>query len=242
LAPPNPEARLRSLPPILRRTSRNSLPNCSKGSWGLSVLPPVEGIFTPNTISLSPWSRQRGCCYAIRAGRNLPDKEFRSVVVTLRMARRDRSFLPISPRRRGARTISSPFLHDAFRCETHHDEGARRVVSEGSSDEISSPTSLLIVCTAGCHGRLRGSYRRILRFSSIQPGTAEASQLPWATKVTLGPFMLLLPTQVGGRPSRFRLALHVAVQIGPYHPRMALEVWHMVSEDSALRHSRGLSC
>src|SRR6185295_16479509 len=70
LAPPNPEARLQSLPPILRRTSRNSLPNCSKGSWGLSVLPPVEGIFTPNTISLSPWSRQRGCCYAIRAGRN----------------------------------------------------------------------------------------------------------------------------------------------------------------------------
>ena len=40
-------------------------------------MPPVEGIFTPNTISLSPWSRQRGCCYAIRAGRNLPDKEFR---------------------------------------------------------------------------------------------------------------------------------------------------------------------
>src|SRR5262249_19848718 len=69
----------------LRRTSRNSLPSCSKGSWGLSVLPPVEGIFTPNTISLSPWSRQRGCCYAIRAGRNLPDKEFRylrTVIVT----------------------------------------------------------------------------------------------------------------------------------------------------------------
>src|SRR5436190_6294693 len=86
LAPPNPEARFQSLPPILRRTSRNSLPSCSKGSWGLSVLPPVEGIFTPNTISLSPWSRQRGCCYAIRAGRNLPDKEFRSIIVTLRMA------------------------------------------------------------------------------------------------------------------------------------------------------------
>src|SRR5262245_35332930 len=65
--------------------SRNSLPSCSKGSWGLSVLPRVEGIFTPNTISLSPWSRQRGCCYAIRAGRNLPDKEFRylrTVIVT----------------------------------------------------------------------------------------------------------------------------------------------------------------
>jgi hypothetical protein len=85
LAPPNPEARPHSLPPILRRISRKPLPSCSKGSWGLSVLPRVEGIFTPYTISLSPWSRQRGCCYAIRAGRNLPDKEFRylrTVIVT----------------------------------------------------------------------------------------------------------------------------------------------------------------
>ena len=85
LAPPSPEARLQSLPPILRRVTRKSLPSCSKGSWGLSVLPRVEGIFTPNTISLSPWPRQRGCCYAIRAGRNLPDKEFRylrTVIVT----------------------------------------------------------------------------------------------------------------------------------------------------------------
>src|SRR4029078_4542954 len=85
LAPPNPEARPQSLPPILRRTNRKSLPRCSEGSWGLSVLPRVEGIFTPNAISLSPWSRQCGCCYAIRAGRNLPDKEFRylrTVIVT----------------------------------------------------------------------------------------------------------------------------------------------------------------
>ena len=85
LAPPDLATRLQSLPPILRRTSRKSLPSCSKGSWGLSVLPRVEGIFTPDTISLSPWSRQRGCCYAIRAGRNLPDKEFRylrTVIVT----------------------------------------------------------------------------------------------------------------------------------------------------------------
>ena len=65
--------------------ARVSLPSYSKGSWGLSVLPRVEGIFTPNVISLSPWSRQCGCCYAIRAGRNLPDKEFRylrTVIVT----------------------------------------------------------------------------------------------------------------------------------------------------------------
>ena len=85
MAPPNPEARSQRLPPILRKTIRNSLPSYSKGSWGLSVLLRVEGIFTPRTISLSPWSRQRGCRYAIRAGRNLPDKEFRylrTVIVT----------------------------------------------------------------------------------------------------------------------------------------------------------------
>ena len=85
MAPPIPEDRLQSLPPILRRMARVSLPSYSKGSWGLSVLPRVEGIFTPDAISLSPWSRQCGCCYAIRAGRNLPDKEFRylrTVIVT----------------------------------------------------------------------------------------------------------------------------------------------------------------
>ncbi len=45
----------------------------------------VDGIFTANTISLSPWLRQWGSRYAIRAGRNLPDKEFRylrTVIVT----------------------------------------------------------------------------------------------------------------------------------------------------------------
>ena len=35
-------------------------------------------IFTHIAISPSPWSRQRPSRYAIRAGRNLPDKEFRS--------------------------------------------------------------------------------------------------------------------------------------------------------------------
>src|SRR5690606_993734 len=42
-------------------------------------------IFTGNSISLSRCWRQRGSRYAIRAGRNLPDKEFRylrTVIVT----------------------------------------------------------------------------------------------------------------------------------------------------------------
>src|SRR5262245_6422144 len=61
------------------------LQSCSKGAQGLSVLPRVLGIFTEIAVSLSPWPRQRGGRYAIRAGRNLPDKEFRylrTVIVT----------------------------------------------------------------------------------------------------------------------------------------------------------------
>jgi hypothetical protein len=65
--------------------SLNSVQSYSKGAQGLSVLPRVPGIFTESAVSLSPWSRQWGSRYAIRAGRNLPDKEFRylrTVIVT----------------------------------------------------------------------------------------------------------------------------------------------------------------
>ncbi len=59
--------------------------SCSKGSRGLSVLPRVSRIFTTSAISPSLWLRQRPNRYAFRAGRNLPDKEFRylrTVIVT----------------------------------------------------------------------------------------------------------------------------------------------------------------
>ena len=51
--------------------------SCSKGARGLSVLPQVHCILTAISISLSLGWRQCGHRYAIRAGRNLPDKEFR---------------------------------------------------------------------------------------------------------------------------------------------------------------------
>ena len=57
----------------------------SKGSRGLFVPSRVIGIFTDTTISLSSRLRQRPDHYTIRAGRNLPDKEFRylrTVIVT----------------------------------------------------------------------------------------------------------------------------------------------------------------
>ena len=65
-------------------TQRPTL-SCSKGSWGLFVPLRVSGIFTATSISPSSWPRQRPDRCTIRAGRNLPDKEFRylrTVIVT----------------------------------------------------------------------------------------------------------------------------------------------------------------
>ena len=85
VTPPKLAPRFQSLPPILHKLSRTPLSSCSKGARGLSVFLRVNGIFTATAISLSLWLRQRGSRYAIRAGRNLPDKEFRylrTVIVT----------------------------------------------------------------------------------------------------------------------------------------------------------------
>ena len=85
MAPPRLAPRFQRLPPILHMPPLAPLQSCSKGAQGLSVLPRVPGIFTESAVSLSPWSRQWGDRYAIRAGRNLPDKEFRylrTVIVT----------------------------------------------------------------------------------------------------------------------------------------------------------------
>ena len=76
---------LRSLPVILHMTSQEPIPEYSKGSRGLSVLLRVNSIFTATTISPSLLLRQCPDRYTIRAGRNLPDKEFRylrTVIVT----------------------------------------------------------------------------------------------------------------------------------------------------------------
>ena len=76
---------LQSLRPILHIVYPNSALSYSKGSRGLFVPLRVPGIITGTTIS--PSSRLRQCPdrYTIRAGRNLPDKEFRylrTVIVT----------------------------------------------------------------------------------------------------------------------------------------------------------------
>ena len=59
--------------------------SCSKAPRGLFVLLRVTRIFTRISISPGPSSRHCSSCYTIRAGRNLPDKEFRylrTVIVT----------------------------------------------------------------------------------------------------------------------------------------------------------------
>jgi hypothetical protein len=70
---------------MLHMNNQIPISDYSKGSWGLSVLLQVSRIFTG--ITTSPRSTLRQCPdrYTIRAGRNLPDKEFRylrTVIVT----------------------------------------------------------------------------------------------------------------------------------------------------------------
>ena len=95
LAPP-----LQRLPPILYAPYQMPMPSCSKGSRGLSVPSRVPGIFTGTTISPSSWSRQCPDRYTIRAGRNLPDKEFRylrTVIVTAAVYRGFNLNLRVTP-------------------------------------------------------------------------------------------------------------------------------------------------
>ncbi len=84
-APPTLACQLQSLPAILHKLRLDSMSSCSKAPRGLLVLVRTDGIFTANARSPSPSLRQCPDRYAIRAGRNLPDKEFRylrTVIVT----------------------------------------------------------------------------------------------------------------------------------------------------------------
>ena len=65
--------------------NQNTIRAYSKGAYGLSVLLRAGGIFTAVTVSPRSSPRQSFSRYKIRAGRNLPDKEFRylrTVIVT----------------------------------------------------------------------------------------------------------------------------------------------------------------
>ena len=84
-APQKPKLLFPCVPSILCMQHRNPILGYSKAPWGLSVLSRVTGIFTGTTISPGGLLRQCPNHYAIRAGQNLPDKEFRylrTVIVT----------------------------------------------------------------------------------------------------------------------------------------------------------------
>ena len=90
--PPQLTLKFQSLPPILHIRNPEPLPNYSKAPRGLFVLSRVAGIFTGHAISPSPTLRQRSSRYAIRAGRNLPDKGFRYLRTVIVTAAVHRSF------------------------------------------------------------------------------------------------------------------------------------------------------
>ena len=73
------------LPPILHNQRLGPATSWSKAARGLFVLLWVTGIFTGPSVSPGPMPRQCPDRSTFRAGRNLPDKEFRylrTVIVT----------------------------------------------------------------------------------------------------------------------------------------------------------------
>ena len=115
--PANPKVYHQSLPPMLSKQLNTSIPSCSEASRGLSVLPQGGGIFTDIAISPGPSLRQFPSRDAIRAGLNLPDKEFRyhrtvhyCYYLTHVNGRTVWIFLPHSACRHADRTISSVHL------------------------------------------------------------------------------------------------------------------------------------
>jgi hypothetical protein len=68
------------------------MPTCSKAPRGLFVLSWETRIFTGAAVSPGPLLRQRPSRYSFRAGRNLPDKEFRYLRTVRVTAAVDRGF------------------------------------------------------------------------------------------------------------------------------------------------------
>ncbi len=84
-APPTLASRVLRLPAILHRRRPHAMTGYSKAPRGLFVQLRVTRIFTRTSISPGPSLRQCSTRYTFRAGRNLPDKEFRylrTVIVT----------------------------------------------------------------------------------------------------------------------------------------------------------------
>ena len=99
-APRKPKSSSPSVPPILCIRYQDPMSGYSKALRGLSVQSRVMCIFTHTSISPGLLLRQLTSRYAIRAGRNLPDKEFRylrTVIVTAAVYWGFGSLLRVSP-------------------------------------------------------------------------------------------------------------------------------------------------
>jgi hypothetical protein len=102
---------------MLHKYALDPMSSCSKAPRGLFVLLRTDGIFTANALSPSSSSRQCPNHYSIRAGQNLPDKEFRylrTVIVTAAVHRgfsSHREALPLTFRHRaGVSPYTSTFV------------------------------------------------------------------------------------------------------------------------------------
>jgi len=98
--PPRLAPWLQSLPPMLHMRNPSPMPRCSKAPRGLFVQVCVTRVFTGISVSPGPSLRQRLSRYTFRAGRNLPDKEFRylrTVIVTAAVHRGFSSSLAALP-------------------------------------------------------------------------------------------------------------------------------------------------
>jgi hypothetical protein len=168
VAPPRLTPRLRSLPAILYTSNPNPMPSCSKAPRGLSVLPRVTCIFTGIAVSPSLWPRQRPTRCAIRAGRNLPDKEFRylrTVIVTAAVYRGFNSGLAALLLTFRHRAGVSPYTSPSGFAETC-------VFSKQSVGPLSCDLSALRVQDPGRHEapllpKLRGYFAEFLSQSSL---------------------------------------------------------------------------
>src|SRR5699024_3888684 len=111
----------RWLPPILYKLHRHAISSYSKAPRGLSVLSRVMRIFTHSIISPGLSLRQCPSRCTFRAGRNLPDKEFRylrTVIVTAAVywglssalrSRRNERFPSTFQHRAGVSPYTSPY-------------------------------------------------------------------------------------------------------------------------------------
>lgn len=121
MAPPWLAPKLQSLPPILHMYTSDPMPSCSKAARGLFVLLRTDGIFTVNALSPSSSLRQYPYHYSIRAGQNLPDKEFRylrTVIVTAAVHRGFSSSLIAIPLTFRHRAGVSPYTSSFELAET----------------------------------------------------------------------------------------------------------------------------